>query len=247
MLVPEKYGGLGLSLIDFALVMEEIGWGDAGVASTIGVTSQAALSLANVATEGQKEKWLRALCEDESGEFLIAGCNTESAGGSEVYCPLPDPNLGIKTRAIRDGEFWVINGLKLWTTSGGVAKLYIVHARTDLEGPNATSCTPFLVPAGTPGLKFGRCENKLGRRCQRNQEIFLEDVRVPHENILGGRLGGSYKWAWEPTPAGGRVVAHFYMGASTIGLARAAYEEALNYASEHKTWGKWTAPFRLDR
>jgi len=235
MLVPEKYGGFGLELVDFGIVMEEIGWGDAAVASMLGVTTYGALSIARAGTEEQKERWLPALCQDDT--FLIAISGTEPSGGSEVYCPLPDPELGVRTKAVKDGKHWVINGQKCWSTSGGMAKLYLVFARTDSQAPNINGVTIFLVPADTPGLTFGKVENKLGRRCQRNQEIFLDDVRVPEETALGGRFGTSYTAAWQAKPAVPRA-GHFYMGPSTIGLARAAYEEALRYASERKIWGK---------
>jgi alkylation response protein AidB-like acyl-CoA dehydrogenase len=137
---------------------------------------------------------------------------------------------------VKNGSDWILNGAKTFPSSAGVAWLYLIVARTDTSGPNISNNTGFLVPADTPGLSFGRVENKMGRRTQRNQEIFLENVRVPDEHVFG-KIGGVFESVYvsRPTfPSSG----HIYLGASTIGLARAAYEEALKFAGERVAWGK---------
>lgn len=231
-LIPEKYGGYGGGLLDFALLTEELGWGDVGISATFSVTCGMSRALSLAGSEVQKEKWLRAMCEDESGTFLLGGAFTEPVGGSEILCPLPDPAMGVRTTAVRDSNEYIINGQKCFTTNAGVAKLYIILARSDKTKPNIEGCSLFLVPADTPGLTVGRIEDKMGTRCGRHGELFFEDMRLPLENMLG-KEGEAFKVVKEVFRANGIGV-----GSGAVGLARAAYETALEYATERKIWGR---------
>ena len=231
LLIPEEYGGQGASLLDYAIFAEELGWGDAGIASTF-LTSIFLTRLLNFATEGLKEKWLRATCEDTSGTFLMAGTYTEPSGGSEILCPLPDPSLGVRTTAVREGSGYVINGTKCFAENAGVAKLYFVLTRTDKTKPNFEGLSIFLVPADTEGLTLGTVEDKMGHRACRNQEVIFEDVWVREDHLIGEE------------GQGGQVIEETFRGEAvgtggmTVGIARAAYEEALKYAKERVIWGQ---------
>jgi acyl-CoA dehydrogenase len=231
LLVPEKYGGHGASLLDYAILAEELGWGDAGIASTF-LTSIFLTRLLNFAPEGQKGKWLRAICEDKNGTFLMAGAYTEPSGGSEILCPLPDPSLGVRTTAVRNGDGYVINGTKCFAENAGVAKLYFVLTRSDKTKPNFEGLSIFLVPADTEGLKFGTVEDKMGHRGCRNQEVIFENMWVPEEYLLGEEGRGAE--VMEETFRGEAVGT----GSMTVGIARAAYEVALKYAKERVIWGQ---------
>jgi len=187
----------------------------------------------------QKEKWLREICQDKSGKFLLAGCYTEPSGGSEILCPLSDPSMGVRTTAVRDGNEYIISGEKCFITNTGVAKLYIVLTRTDKTKPNVEGCSLFLVPADTPGLRIGRIDNKMGQRSCVNGAVFFNGVRVPQENMVGGE-NEAFKIVDE-TFRGGAVIT----GAIAVGLARAAYERALRYANEREIWGQPIRRYQL--
>jgi acyl-CoA dehydrogenase len=231
-LIPEKYGGGGGGLLDLSLLVEELAWGDVGVASAFSVTARMSRVINLAGTEAQREKWLRAMCEDGSKTFLLAGAFTEPSGGTEIMCPLPDPTMGVMTRAVRQGDEYVINGQKCFITNTGVAKLYVVLTRTDKTKPNLEGCTLFLVPADTPGMKIGKIEDKMGMRSGQQGELFFEDMRVPKENMLG-QENGAFKVVNETFRGNAIGVA-----SEAIGLARAAYETALQYSNERMVWGK---------
>jgi acyl-CoA dehydrogenase len=231
-LIPEKYGGGGGGLLDLSLLIEELAWGDVGVASAFSVTARMSRVINLAGTEAQREKWLRAMCEDGSKTFLLAGAFTEPSGGTEIMCPLPDPAMGVTTRAVRQGDEYVINGQKCFITNTGVAKLYVVLTRTDKTKPNLEGCTLFLVPADTPGMKIGKIEDKMGMRSGQQGELFFEDMRVPKENMLG-QENGAFKVVNETFRGNAIGVA-----SEAVGLARAAYESALQYSNERMIWGK---------
>jgi len=231
-LIPEKYGGFGGSLIDFAIITEELAYGDTGVADVFWVTMSLSRLITMGGNEEQREKWLRAICEDESGTFIIGGAMTEPSGGSEIFCPLPDPKLGVRTTAVKDGDHYVINGRKSFITNGGVSKLYILLARTDKKVPNMEGCSIFLVPEGTPGLSFGKIEEKMGHRLSVVREIIFEDVRVSREYMLGEE-GEGFRILLECYEGNGVAA-----GSSAVGLARAAYDVAFQYAQDRIIWGQ---------
>jgi acyl-CoA dehydrogenase len=231
-LIPEKYGGLGKGLLESALVIEELAWGDAGIATTIGTSSDLGGLLSEALSEKQKGKWLPEICHDSSNSFLLAGGYTEPSGGTEILCFLDDPGMGVRTTANRKGDEYIINGVKSFTTNISVAKLYLVLVRTDKSKPNAEGCSLFLIPADTQGLKVGRIENKMGLRSALNGSMYLNDVHVSAENMVGPENEGLT--VVDETFRGASVT----VGATCIGLARAAYETALAYSDERKIWGQ---------
>lgn len=238
-LIPEEYGGLGKGLLDSALVMEELAWGDAGIANSIGTTSDMGRVLSLACSEAQKEKWLRDICKDKGSTYLLAGCYTEPTGGTEILCPLPNPSMGVRTTAVRDGNDYIINGSKCFITNAGVAKLYIALVRTDKTKPNAEGCSLFLIPADTPGLRIGRMDNKMGLRSSLNGAVFFNDVRLPIENMLGEE-NKAFQLVDE-TFRGLSITT----GATAVGLARAAYETALEYSNEREIWGQPIRQYEL--
>ncbi len=231
-LIPEKYGGLGGNLIDCSLVTEELAYGDTGVADVIWVTMSMSRIINMGGNEAQKEKWLRAICEDETGTFIIGGGMTEPSGGSEIFCPLPDPSFGVRTTAVKNGDHYVINGRKSFITSGGVSKLYIILARTNKSVSNMEGCSIFLVPEGTPGLSFGKIEEKMGHRLSVVREIIFEDMQVPREYMIGEE-GDGFRILLEVYEGNGVAA-----GSAAVGLARAAYDAALQYAQDRVIWGQ---------
>ena len=231
LLVPAQYGGYGGSLIDYALAAEELAYGDTGIADVFWVTMSLSRLLNIGANEAQKQRWFKAMCEDR-GAFILGGAMTEPSGGSEIFCPLPDPSCGVRTSAAKDGDHYVINGTKTFITNAGVAKLYLILARTDKNVPNMAGCSIFLVPEGTPGLSFGKVIDKMGHRLSVVREIIFDNVRLPSEYLLGNE-GDGFKILLECYEGNGVAA-----GASAIGLARAAYDAAFDYAQERQIWGQ---------
>ena len=231
-LIAQNYGGYGGNLIDYSLLVEELAYGDAGIADLFLVNISLSRLLMRAGTEAQKQCWLRRMTEDPSKGFILGGAMTEPTGGSEIFCPLPDPKMGVRTTARRDGNDYLISGGKCFITNGGVADLYLVLARTDPDAANFNGCSIFLVPGGTPGLSFGKHENKMGHRLSSVREVIFDQVRVPAEQRLGGE-GAGFAILIDCYEGNGVGV-----GSSAIGLARAAYELALDYAQNRIIWGQ---------
>jgi len=232
LVIPEKYGGLGGSLLDYALLVEELAYGDAGICDVIWITMSLSRLLVMGCSDTQKEKWLREICNDETGTFIIGGAMTEPSGGSEIFCPLPEPRLGVRTTAVKDGDHYVINGRKCFISNAGISKIYIALTRTNKEVSNMEGCSIFIIPEGTPGLSFGKAEEKMGNRLSVVREVIFEDLRVPKEYMVGSE-GEGFKILFDCYEGNGVAV-----GAKSVGLARAAYDAAFQYAQERVIWGQ---------
>jgi butyryl-CoA dehydrogenase len=221
MLIPEEWGGAGADTISYALMLEEVARVDASIAVTLSVTnSVAGLPIWKYGSEAQRRKYLERLSR---GEILGAFCLTEPGAGSDA--------AAIQTRALLDGESYVLNGTKSWVTNGGVAGVYLVFAKTDaLAGSRGV--TAFLVEPSFPGFRISRYEDKMGLRLSRSAEIVFEDSRVPVENRLGLE-GEGLKIALESLD-GGRVG----IAAQAVGLAQGAMESAVRYAKQRRTFGR---------
>ncbi|MFC4767120.1 acyl-CoA dehydrogenase family protein [Effusibacillus consociatus] len=214
---PEEYGGAGLtSVMAACLIGEELFWGCAGIATSLSAVGLAGLPIYYMGTEEQKRKWISYLCDPEHPR-LGAMALTEPGAGSDVQA--------IQTRAVRDGDEWVINGRKCFITNGGIADVYVVFAKSDPTG-GYHGVSAFVVPGDTPGLSGGKKERKMGIRASHTGDVILEDVRVPHENLLGEEnlaFFGAMKMLEYSRPA---------VAAAAVGVARAAYEYALDYAKQ---------------
>ncbi len=226
--IPEKYGGIGKGNIELAIVIEEITWGDVGIACCISACAGVADMIAFAGTEEQIEKWVIPYCECKTGDFIFCGSMTEPAGGSEMVCPLPDPALGMKDRAVLDGDEYVLNASRLFCTGSAVAKALMISLRTDQTKPNKDSIADFLVPMDTPGVTVGAANDMIGFRGSVQADLFLDNVRLPKSCYFG-----PVDLDWGAYLTGGVKI-----GARAIGIARAAYEEALNFATDRIIWGQ---------
>lgn len=233
LLIPEQYGGGGMGCLENALLQEELAAVDIGIASAyFNLTVTGPMLIIAGGTEEQKQKWLREICEAETYIISSAGSEPDQAG-SDSLCPSPDPKLGMRTLAKKEGEDYIINGAKAaFITNAGIADSYYIIARTDLEKPPFESTSLFYVPAGTPGISFGKRTKLTGWRTAHNAEVFLDNVRVPKECMLGEEGLGLPIFIVRSLPYIGIGFA-----ACHVGLARAAYEYALEYSKQRISWG----------
>ncbi|SMF12967.1 hypothetical protein SAMN06265365_105175 [Tistlia consotensis] len=221
MLVPEDWGGAGADLVSYALSIMEIAAADGAVSTAFQVhNSLACLPILAWGSRGQKERFLRPLA---SGTWLGAFCLTEPAAGSDA--------AAIRTRARRRGNRWVLDGSKQFITSGRSAQLALVFAVTDPEA-GRKGISAFLVPTDTPGYRVARVEETLGQRATDHCHLVFEDCEVGPDQLLGEE-GQGYAIALSGLE-GGRIG----VAAQSVGMARAAYEAALAYARERRTFGK---------
>lgn len=221
MLVPEKYDGANCDPISYVLAIEEIAACDASTSSIMSVhNSVGCMPILNYGTEDQKQKYLRPLAR---GEMIGCFCLTEPQAGSDASA--------LKTKAVLDGDHYVLNGTKQFITSGKNGNLAIVFAMTD-PAAGKKGMTAFLIPTKTPGYIVGRLEEKMGIRASDTAQIILDNCRIPKENVLG-QLGEGYKIALSNLE-GGRIG----IAAQAVGIARNAYEHALRYSNERESFGK---------
>lgn len=220
MLVPEEWGGAGSDHVGCALAMEEIAAGDGSCSTIMGVqNSVVCMPILKFGTSTQKETFLPPLAR---GKHLGAFCLSEPQAGSDA--------ANLRTRAVRDGDDYVLNGTKQFVTSGKNADIAIVFAVTD-PARGRKGISAFIVPTSTPGYVVSRIENKLGQRASDTAQITFEDLRIPADHMLGEE-GEGYKIALSNLE-GGRIG----IGAQSVGMARAAFELALAYAKEREAFG----------
>lgn len=219
--IPEEYGGAGMDYTSYVIAINEI----SKVSATMGVilsvhTSVGTNPILYFGTEAQKQKYVTKLA---SGEFLGAFALTEPNAGSDA--------ASLKTRAVKDGDFYVLNGSKIFITNGGEADTYIVFAITDAE-KGTKGISTFIVEKNTPGLIIGKNEHKMGLHGSRTVQLTFEDCKVPAENLLGAE-GEGFKIAMSNLEYGRIGIA-----AQALGIAEAALEAAVNYAKDRKQFGK---------
>jgi len=224
--IPEEYGGSGLSHIDAAIVCEELAWGCAGLYTTIMANALAVTPILIAGTEEQKKEFLTPFSKEMT---LGAFCLTEREAGSDAGA--------VKTRAVRKGDEYIINGSKCFITNGGVARIFVVFASTEPE-KRARGMSAFIVPSDTEGITIGKIEDKMGHRASNTAEIFFEDVKVPAKNLLG-KEGRGFIVAMK-TFEGSRPP----VGAGGVGVARAALEHAVEYSKTREQFGKPIALFQ---
>jgi len=218
---PEEYGGAGADNVSLAIVMEEI----ARVCGSTAITLDAHTSLCCepiylFGSEAQKQKYLPKLC---SGEWIGAFGLTEPGAGSDAGAT--------KTRAVRDGDEWVINGQKCFITNGSIADVIVITAMTDPQR-GSRGISSFIVEKGTPGFRPGRDEEKMGLRGSVTSELFFEDCRIPAANLLGKENEGFKQFL--TTLDTGRIA----IAAMALGLAQGAFERALAYSKERVQFGQ---------
>jgi butyryl-CoA dehydrogenase len=226
MSVPEKYGGAELDTISIALAVEELGRACGSTALSLAAhNGLGCLPIVRWGTEAQKAAFLPRLT---SGETLGALALTEPNAGSDLR--------GIKTTAQPTGDGWVINGHKAWITNPKHAPVIVTHCRTDEDG--ATRFNMILIETDRPGVTLHKPEKKMGLKGSPTQQITFDNVRVPAENLLGEEGRGLQQVL--QTLDGGRIT----IGALSVGLAQAAYEEALRYAQQRQAFGQPISQFQ---
>ena len=229
--VPEQFGGPGADVMTCCLVGEELAAGDLGLAVTFDQTWKFVPLITTACTEEQRQRHLPGFLSDR--RHLLALGLHEDGAGSDHFLPYNVAPHGGKTTAALDGHGgWILNGRKTYVSNGGVAKLHVVLARTEPDTGGAAGLTAFFIPLGTPGFSVGRVEDKVGQRLVQNAELIFENCRVADSDRLGERGLGM-----RTTGLALRGRGMPEMAATAIGVARAAFEAALDHARTHVQGG----------
>jgi|UniRef100_A0A7V3RH59 butyryl-CoA dehydrogenase len=213
--IPKEYGGTGARIMDMCIACEEVARVCAGVATAYAVGALGSGPIVYFASEEQKRKYLPKIA---SGELLCAFGLTEAQAGSDV--------ANIQTTARREGDYYVLNGVKQFISNGSIADVYVVLASTD-KSRGARGISAFIVEKGMPGFDFGKHENKLGIRTSTTTELVFSDCKVPKENLMGKEgMGFIYTMRNFDRARPG-------VGAIGLGIAQGAYEEVLKFAAKN--------------
>jgi acyl-CoA dehydrogenase len=227
--LPEKMGGLGAGLLEGIMMNEELAWGDIGFALNVGLHGAVAGSILRSGNKYLIDKWVKPFIEDTTGTFRFCGTMSEPGGGSEMVCTLPDPKLGMKSTAILHGDKYIINASKVFCSNAKGSKACLLTLRTDLSKPSSQCLADFIVPMDAPGVSVSQCHNMTCARISPQFEVFFDNVEVPKEAMLAPVQDVGYHIYLSSGPM---------VGIMAVGVARAAYEEALKYATERVTWGQ---------
>lgn len=233
--IPEEYGGLGMTMTEEVEAAFVLGRASPAFRSVIGTNNGiGAFGIVNGGTEAQKQKYLPKMA---AGEIVGSFALTEPEAGSDA--------ASLKTRAVMDGNEWVINGTKRFITNAPQAGLFTVFARTDPENTpkenrGAGGISAFLVEAGTPGLTVGPKDRKMGQQGAHTADVILEDCRVPADALLGDDEGGGFRTAMQTLDRG-----RIHMAAVSVGAAERLIEMSVAYARERKQFGKPIGEFQL--
>jgi alkylation response protein AidB-like acyl-CoA dehydrogenase len=231
--VPERFGGIDLDPATqsqtFAIIATEIARGESGLADKLVQNWKISILIAQFAPAHLQEYWFNRYMNEP--QFLMAHCLTEPRGASDRWLPYNVPEVNMDTRAVLEGDTWVINGRKQFISNGYDATLYVVYANTDDSVGMAQGTSSFLVPRDTPGLEVTRCNETMGGRYMNNGEIVFDNVRIPadHLLVLNDALGkaGIY---FRP----GKVL----VAAKSLGIGIGAYEETVKFVHERVQGGK---------
>ena len=226
--IPEEYGGAGVGFLGHAIVTEELSKACIGIGINLYGACFGAQNIFSYGTEEQKKKYLPPIC---TGETVFAGAYTEPNAGTDV--------AGYKTRAVKDGKDWVINGNKMFITNGSYCNYMVVQAITEPDAKKHASFSQIIVPADTKGITRTKLHGKLGLRASDTAEIALEDVRVPLENLVGTAGKGFYQ------------LMHFFditrimIAAQALGLSEACLAASIKYAKERSVFGAPLGSFQI--
>ncbi len=223
--VKGDVGGSEMSRLDAAIIMEELSAGCTSTAAFISIHNMASWMIDRFGNEEQRKRLLPKLATMEK---IASYCLTEPGSGSDA--------ASLKTRAVTDGDHYVLNGSKAFISGAGVSDVYVCMVRTGVDGPKGISC--LVVEKGTPGLSFGKKERKMGWNSQPTAQVIFEDCRVPVANRIGAE-GEGFRIAMMGLD-GGRI----NIGACSVGTARAALEEAKAYVGDRKQFGKAISEFQ---
>ncbi len=226
-IIPEMYGGAGLSYHEYISIIEEITKIDPSIGLSIAAHNSLCTNhIYEFGNEEQRQRWLPKLA---SGDWIGAWGITEHNTGSDAG--------GMATTAVRDGDYWVLNGAKNFITHGKSGEIAVVIARTGEKG-DSHGMSAFVVERGTPGFTHGKKEDKLGMRASETAEMIFENCRIPHENVLG-EIGDGFIQSMKILD-GGRIS----IGALALGISKGAYEASLKYAKERTQFGKPISEFQ---
>ncbi len=224
--IPEEYGGVGADRLTECLIAEELFYGCAGMGTSLMANNLGLTPIVIAGTEEQKERFLTPFVEEP---IMAAFCLTEPEAGSDA--------AGIRTRAVRDGDYYILNGTKQFITNGSVASYYTVFATLD-PSLRHKGIIALVVPRDTPGISIGKVEHKMGQRASDTAQVVFEDVKVPVANRLGEE-GEGFKIAMKTLDNSRAGIA-----SCAVGIARAAYDDARKYALERKQFGQPIANFQ---
>ena len=230
MSIPEEFGGLGLSMYEEARVVFEIGYASPVFRSYFGTSN--GVGTLGFLIEGTEEQRRRYLPRIATGDLVTAFCLTEPEAGSDA--------AGLVTRAVRDGDHYVITGTKRFTTNSPHAGIFTVYARTEPKETGPAGISAFLVERATPGITVGPHNKKMGFRGSHTADVIFENCRVPASALLGGREGIGFKTAMKSLDH-----ARIHMAAVAVGLCDRIIDEGVRYATERRQFGKPIAQFQL--
>jgi len=231
--VPEEHGGFDLDpeteVRTFALIAEEVARGDSGLADKLVQNWKVAILLREVAPAHLVAPWFRRLRETPS--LLLAHALTEPRGASDRWLPYNAPEAAMQTRAVRDGDHWVLNGRKQYISNGYDAGLYVVYANTDRTQGMLQGTSSFLIPRDTPGFTVSKCNETIGCRFMNNGELTLEDCRIPADHLLveGTALGGAGQYF-----RAGKII----QAAKNLGVGVACFERTAEFVQQHVQGGR---------
>ena len=223
--LQEEHGGSGLSRFEAALIFEALSGGCTSTAAFMTIHNMASWMIDSFGSDAQRGKYVSRLT---SMELIASYCLTEPGSGSDASA--------MRTRAVRDGDAYVLNGSKAFISGAGVSDIYVAMVRTGDDGPKGVSC--FIIDKDTPGLSFGANERKMGWNSQPTAQVIFDDCRVPVENRIGEE-GEGFKFAMMGLD-GGRL----NIAACSLGTAQRAFDKALTYAQEREQFGQNIAGFQ---
>lgn len=236
--VPKEWGGYGTDFVTQALVMTELAKADSAISKAFSQNWKWSHLISQACTEEQKQRFLPAFVADDT--FVLGKGITEPGAGSDNRLPPEDdPKAGLKLKAERHGDEWILNGEKAFIANAPVGKLFFIDARTDATVPLKQGTTMFLVPRDTPGFRIGKVFNKSGWRFYQNGEMIFENARVPHANVVG-EVGGAVRKTGGRggDTTGGDIFGDLELCANALGICADACETAMRYAKTAKQGGQ---------
>jgi acyl-CoA dehydrogenase len=237
MAVPKQYGGEGTDYITQAVVMAELARADSAISKTFSQNWKWSHLISAACTDEQKERFLKHFVADDT--FLLGkGISEPSAGSDNRLPPADDPKAGLKLRAERHGDEWILNGEKCFIANAPVGKLFFIDARTNPNVPLREGTTMFLVPRDTPGFRIGKVFNKSGWRFYQNGEMIFENARVPHANVVGQVNTSDMKTRQAGDRTGGDIFGDLELCANALGVCDDACEQAKKHVGTVRQGGR---------
>jgi len=224
---PEEYGGAGGGALELCILVEEISRVSGGVALIPAVNKLGAIPVLLAGSDDMRKKVCTGIM---NGDHRMSYCLTEPGSGSDA--------AAMRSRAVKDGDSWILNGSKRFITGAGASDLYTYFAVTDQDAPKGKNITAFLISKDMPGFSLGRKEDKMGIRGSPTREVIVEDVRVPAENVIG-EVNGGFQIAMRTLDFSRPTVA-----AQALGIAQGAFDYAVGYCAERKQFGRPIAAFQ---